>query len=135
METGTKVNILLVDDQPARLLTYQTVLGELGQNLVTARSGVEALEQLMREDFAVVLLDVSMPEMDGFETMRAIRKLPQFKSLPIVAVTAKAMKGDREKCLEAGASDYLAKPVSSEQLTSRLCAQLSAQQQTAGPVQ
>ncbi len=73
-----KVNILLVDDQPSRLLTYESILGSLGQNLVSAGSGREALEKLMRQEFAVVLLDVSMPEMDGFEAARLIHEHPRF---------------------------------------------------------
>ena len=71
-------------------------------------------------DLALVLMDVMMPEMDGYETMRLTRCNPQFRRLPIIALTAKAMKGDREKCLEAGASDYVAKPVNTEQLLSLL---------------
>jgi len=71
-------------------------------------------------DLAIVLMDIMMPEMDGFQTMRAIRDKPGFRRLPIVALTAKAMKGDRERCMEAGASDYLAKPVNTEQLLSAL---------------
>ena len=85
--SGEKVNILLVDDQPARLLTYESVLSELGQNLVSVRSGVEALEKLMRQEFAVVLLDVSMPDMDGFEAARLIHEHPRFEKTPIIFVT------------------------------------------------
>jgi CheY-like chemotaxis protein len=82
------------------------------------RSAIEILEQTPGID--VVLMDIMMPGMDGHDTMRAIRKLRRFKSLPIIALTAKAMKGDREKCIEAGASDYIAKPVDSDQLLSLL---------------
>ena len=71
-------------------------------------------------DLAIVLMDIMMPEMDGYQTMGAIREKPDYRRLPIIALTAKAMKGDREKCLEAGASDYLAKPVNTEQLLSAL---------------
>ena len=111
-------NILLVDDQPARLLTYRAILEPLGHNLVAVNSGLEALEALMKQDFAVVLLDVKMPGMDGFETAALIHDHPRFENTPIISLTAKAMKGDREKCLQAGASDYVAKPVNTEQLLS-----------------
>jgi CheY-like chemotaxis protein len=77
------------------------------------------IEQLQRTpDVDVVLMDIMMPEMDGYQTMRAIRKIERFRSLPIIALTAKAMKGDRDKCIEAGASDYVTKPVDLEQLFS-----------------
>ena len=82
------------------------------------RAGIELLGTT--PDVDLVLMDIMMPEMDGYETMRAIRQMPQFRSLPIIALTAKAMKGDRAKCLEAGASDYITKPVDMEQLFSVL---------------
>src|SRR3954447_8354505 len=82
-----KVNILLVDDQPARLLSYETILSQLGQNLITARSGVEALARLMKDEFALVLLDVSMPGMDGFETAAMIHDHPRFERTPIIFIT------------------------------------------------
>jgi signal transduction histidine kinase len=107
-----KVNILLVDDQPARLLTYQSVLASLGQNLVPARSGLEALEKLMHQEFAVVLLDVSMPEMDGFEAARLIHEHPRFERIPIIFVTGVHVSElDRLKGYEAGAVDYVSIPV------------------------
>ena len=101
MGANGKVNILLVDDQPARLLTYQSVLRDLDQNLVSARSGVEALEKLMRDEFAVVLLDVSMPDMDGFEAARLIHEHPRFERTPIIFVTGVHMSElDRLKGLQ-----------------------------------
>ena len=89
--------------------------------VVSATNGRQAIDAIQTQpDLAVVLMDIMMPEMDGYQTMREIRRIPQFRALPILALTAKAMKGDREKCLEAGASDYLAKPVNTEQLLSAL---------------
>ena len=120
MASAHKVNILMVDDQPGKLLSYEAILAELGENLLKATSARDALEQLLKNDVAVVLMDVSMPEIDGFELAEMIRQKPEFRRLPIVALTAKAMKGDREKCLEAGASEYLAKPVNTDQLLSAL---------------
>jgi len=120
MSPDEKVNILLVDDQPGKLLAYRAILDELGENLIAASSAREALEHLLRTEISIVLMDIMMPEMDGYQTMHAIRQKPGLRRLPIIALTAKAMKGDREKCLDAGASDYLAKPVNTEQLLSAL---------------
>src|SRR6202043_258693 len=121
MGANEKVNILLVDDQPARLLTYQSVLSELGQNLVCARSGVEALDKLMREEFAVVLLDVSMPEMDGFEAAQLIHEHPRFEKTPIIFVTGVHVTDlDRLKGYKVGAVDYVSIPVVPEILRSKV---------------
>jgi CheY-like chemotaxis protein len=87
------------------------------------RDGIAVLED--NPDIDVILMDVMMPEMDGYETMQAIRQLPPFRALPMIALTAKAMRGDREKCLRAGASDYITKPVNMEQLFSLLRVWLS----------
>jgi signal transduction histidine kinase len=120
-EVQGKVNILLVDDQPARLLTYQSILQDLNQNLVLARSGLEALEKLMRDEFAVVLLDVSMPEMDGFEAARLIHDHPRFERTPIIFVTGVHMSElDRLRGYKLGAVDYVAIPVVPEILRSKV---------------
>jgi CheY-like chemotaxis protein len=88
-------------------------------NIQSAETGKAAIELLQdAPDIDVVLMDIMMPDMDGYDTMRAIRKLAKFRSLPIIALTAKAMKGDREKCIEAGANDYIAKPIDIEKLLS-----------------
>ena len=84
----------------------------------TGRGAIETLQQT--PDVDVVLMDIMMPDMDGYDTMRAIRKLAKFRALPVIALTAKAMKGDREKCIDAGASDYISKPVDTEQLLAML---------------
>jgi len=120
-EASEKVNILLVDDQPQRLLTYESILSSLNQNLITASSGLEALEKLMRIEFAVVLLDVSMPEMDGFEAARLIHEHPRFERTPIIFVTGVHMSElDRLKGYKLGAVDYVSVPVVPEILRSKV---------------
>src|SRR5688500_9350448 len=109
--------VLVVDDDVRNIFALSSVLERRGMEVLTATTGIEAISMLeSTADTAIVLMDIMMPGMDGYETMRSIRAKPGFARLPIVALTAKAMKGDREKCLEAGASDYLAKPVNTEQL-------------------
>ncbi len=116
-----KVNILLVDDQPGRLLSYETILEDLGQNLVTARSGLQALERLMQDEFAVILLDVSMPDMDGFETARLIHEHPRFERTPIIFVTGVHITDfDRMQGYKLGAVDYVLIPVVPEILRSKV---------------
>ena len=111
--------VLVVDDDIRNVFALNSLLERHEMQVVNASNGYEAIDLLERTDeLSLVLMDVMMPEMDGYETMRRIRTKPQFKLLPIIALTAKAMKGDREKCLEAGASDYVAKPVNSDQLLS-----------------
>jgi len=114
-------NILLVDDQPARLLTYRAILEPLGHNLVAVNSGLAALEALMKQDFAVVLLDVKMPGMDGFETAALIHDHPRFESTPIIFVTGvHVTEFDRLKGYKAGAIDYVYIPVVPEILRSKV---------------
>jgi HAMP domain-containing protein/CheY-like chemotaxis protein len=113
--------VLVVDDDARNIFALTTVLENHGMNVISATNGRLAIDMLKRhEDVSAVLMDIMMPEMDGYQTMREIRREPAFRTLPILALTAKAMKGDREKCLEAGASDYIAKPVNTEQLLSLL---------------
>jgi signal transduction histidine kinase len=116
-----RVNILLVDDQPARLLSYELILEGLGQNLVRAHSGLEALEKLMSDDYAVVLLDVSMPGMDGFETASLIHDHPRYEKTPIIFVTGvHVTELDRLKGYKLGAVDYVYIPVVPEILRSKV---------------
>jgi len=117
--SGRKV--LVVDDDVRNIFALSSVLERRGMVVLTAGTGRQAIATLeSTPDISIVLMDVMMPEMDGYETMQVIRQNASFRRLPIIALTAKAMKGDREKCLEAGASEYLAKPVNTEQLLSAL---------------
>jgi HAMP domain-containing protein/signal transduction histidine kinase/CheY-like chemotaxis protein len=113
--------VLVVDDDVRNIFALTTVLENQDMEVVSATNGRQAIDIIQEmPDLSVVLMDIMMPEMDGYETMRQIRNDSKLRTLPILALTAKAMKGDREKCLEAGASDYIAKPVNTEQLLSLL---------------
>ena len=113
--------VLVVDDDARNIFALTSLLENQEMEVVTATNGRQAIELIeSTPGLSVVLMDIMMPEMDGYETMREIRRNPAYRTLPIVALTAKAMKGDREKCLQAGASDYIAKPVNTEQLLSLL---------------
>src|SRR5581483_8169009 len=113
--------VLVVDDDVRNIFALSSVLERRGMKVLSASTGHEAIATLeATPDVSIVLMDIMMPEMDGYATMQVIRQNPALRRLPIVALTAKAMKGDREKCLEAGASEYLAKPVNTDQLLSAL---------------
>jgi PAS domain S-box-containing protein len=116
-----KMNILMVDDQPAKLLTYEAILGELGENLVKAASGREALELLLKIDIAVLLMDVSMPELDGFQLAELIRQHPRFQKIAIIFISAVHLSDlDRLKGYESGAMDYISVPVVPEVLRAKV---------------
>lgn len=116
-----RVNILMVDDQPGKLLSYEAILGELGENLIKAHSGKEALEYLLKTDIAIVLMDVSMPELDGFELAEMIRQHPRFQNTAIVFISAVHLTDlDRVKGYERGAVDYISVPIIPELLRARV---------------
>jgi CheY-like chemotaxis protein len=113
--------ILVVDDDGRNIFALTSLLENQEMDVISATNGRAAIDIIQNTpNLSIVLMDIMMPEMDGYETMREIREIPEFGSLPILALTAKAMKGDREKCLDAGASDYIAKPVNTDQLLSLL---------------
>jgi response regulator RpfG family c-di-GMP phosphodiesterase len=115
------VNILLVDDQPAKLLSYEVILQELGENLLVAQSAREALEHLLRTDVAVILVDVCMPEQDGFELVELIRAHPRFEKTPVIFVSAVMMtEPDRLRGYAAGAVDYVSVPIVPEVLRAKV---------------
>ena len=111
--------VLITDDDHRNIFALKNALESKGVEIIVAENGIECLSLLQVEkDLDMILMDIMMPELDGYETMRHIRANLEFKSIPIIALTAKAMKGDREKCLEAGATDYISKPINLEQLFS-----------------
>jgi CheY-like chemotaxis protein len=111
--------VLVVDDDVRNVFALTSVLEGHGMHVRFAENGKEALDALREDgDVDLVLMDIMMPELDGYETTRAVRELPEYEKLPIIALTAKAMKGDREKAIAAGASDYITKPVDTDQLLS-----------------
>jgi CheY-like chemotaxis protein len=113
--------VLIADDDVRNIFSLTKALEQHKMNVLAATDGKEALQALKDNPLVdIVLMDMMMPEMDGYETTRQIRKMPVYRNLPVLAVTAKAMMGDREKCIAAGASDYISKPVDVDQLTSLL---------------
>ena len=121
MHVADPVNILLVDDQPAKLLTYEAMLDQLGANLIKASSGREALEQLLKQEITLVLMDVSMPDLDGFELAEIIREHPRFRKTAIIFVSAVHLTDmDRLKGYASGAVDYVAVPVQAELLRAKV---------------
>src|SRR5258708_16152190 len=121
MTRDDKVNILLVDDQPSKLLTYEVILRELGENLIKASSGTEALEQLLKNEIAVILVDVSMPELDGFQLAAMIREHPRFQKIAMIFVSAIHLAEiDHLRGYEMGAVDYVPVPVVPEVLRAKV---------------
>src|SRR3982074_2014656 len=121
MAADDKVNILLVDDQPAKLLSYETILAELGENLIKAASAREALEQLLKHEIAVILVDVCMPELDGFQLAAMIREHPRFQRTAIIFISAIHLTDvDRLRAYEMGAVDYVPVPVIPEVLRAKV---------------
>src|SRR5215475_8256689 len=119
-ERGDKANILIVDDLPEKLLVFQTILEDLGQNLVMVRSGSEALAEVLRREFAVILLDVNMPDIDGLETASLIRQYKRSAHTPIIFITAYADEMQTAKGYSLGAVDYILSPILPEILRSKV---------------
>lgn len=123
---ASRPKILIVDDEPYNVDFLEQELDDLGYDTVSAFDGGQALAQVRAQAPDLVLLDIMMPEMDGYETAQAIRATPGLEHLPIISLTAKALKGDKDKALAAGASDYIAKPVDVDQLITLIRAWLGA---------
>ena len=121
MNSNGRANILLVDDQPAKLLSYETILSGLGENLIKAASAREALEQLLKHEIAVILVDVCMPELDGFQLAAMIREHPRFQKTAIIFISAIHLaEVDRLRAFEMGAVDYVPVPVTPEVLRAKV---------------
>ncbi len=116
MSTGKGKRILIVDDNPINLMVESDYLKSRGYEIIEARNGAEAIERAQKQKTDLILMDIQMPDMDGFESIRRLRDLPEFTSIPIITLTALAMPGDRERCLEAGADEYMSKPASLKEL-------------------
>jgi CheY-like chemotaxis protein len=121
METLKDKTLLIVDDEASNIFALTSYLDQFGANILVAGNGLEAIRVLRgTEDVCIVLLDMMMPGMDGYETLQALRKDSVLRAIPVIAVTARAMKGDREKCLDAGACDYISKPLDMKELMSKI---------------
>lgn len=120
--------ILIVDDDPRNIFALVSYLEIIGLNVITAESGAEAIDKLSADGHGIeiVLMDMMMPEMDGYQAIKLIQSNPAIPKLPIIAVTAQAMKGDREKCLAAGATDYVSKPIDTNDLLEKMAAVMQA---------
>jgi len=113
--------ILIADDDPRNVFALTKALEQEKVDITSLTNGKEVLSYVEKKPkLDAILMDIMMPEMDGYETIAALRKMPEYKTIPIIAITAKAMHSDREKCIEAGASDYISKPVDLDQLVSLL---------------
>ena len=123
--TNESIKILLVDDEPDILEFMEYNLKKEGYIVLLAKNGAEAVEIAKREIPQLIILDIMMPEMDGYEAMKRIRAQIKFKNIPVIALTAKAMKDDKQKCIDAGANDYIAKPIDVERLLSLMRVWLS----------
>src|SRR6201998_2380553 len=121
MPTTERVNILMVDDQPGKLVSYEAILGDLGENLIAATSAREALDHLLRQDVAVILMDVSMPDLDGFELADMIRQHPRFQKTAIIFISAVHLTDmDRMQGYDRGGVDYISVPVIPELLRAKV---------------
>ena len=118
-------NILICDDEPDIVSALKIYLASDGYGIYEAYNGREAIEMMQKTEIHLVLMDIMMPEMDGYEAMKRIRSQIKFRNLPIIALTAKAMKDDKQKCIDAGANDYITKPIDVERLLSLMRVWLS----------